>query len=162
MSSVTSFILTLRENGLRTQLEAFIRHLHASEKYNDEEGYHFWPGEVSGCRTEDGDLDCGTCTNGAFLVVRKFGGKVFGYPEGANPSALAGKPSNYWDKAGDANWGHDFAVVDHFLIDYWLCHFTEDYHKGVFDMNDPEEAKEVARLYGDPKKWVHLPDRKPR
>jgi hypothetical protein len=52
--------------------------------------------------------------------------------------------------------GHDFAVVNGFIVDPWVSQ-TETYSKkSVFDTEDPADAEEIAKIYGDRSKWSKL------
>jgi len=73
-------------------------------EYDTKAGVSIWPHVPAGCN------DCGICTNGARLIARKFGGFVAGYEiTNEDPQTLAGAPE----------WGHDFAVVGEFIVDWW-------------------------------------------
>lgn len=84
----------------------------------------------------------GTCTDSAVHLAELLGGDVLGYSIDENPTA----------ELGVNEFGHDFAVVDgRWLVDFW----AKDTYQlpDLYDMNDPVEATEVRRLYGDPGKW---------
>ena len=132
---------------LRARLEAYLVELSDSEHHMPADGCSIW-------ETPDmGVLHCGICTNGARLVARKFGGTVVGYAGGQNPTALAGKVKFLWGDGG-TNWGHDFAVVGPFIVDWWLGCWTEDSDRSIFDLQDPADDAEIRRLYGNPELWT--------
>jgi hypothetical protein len=81
----------------------------------NEGGFHYWP--------HAGGIECGVCTNGARLIAEKFGGFVAGYEITPGESrALVG-----------ANvFGHDFAVVGEFLVDWWGWQYEQSIESPVF------------------------------
>lgn len=126
----------------KAEIESFLAHLTSSEQYDEEEGCYYWDNPSGGNR-----LDSGICTNGAELVAKKFGGKVFGYYLGHGESALVG------------NTGHDFALVqDRFLVDWWGAN-VEGTSKPVYDLQDQGDAQEVSKLYLPRESWVRIPER---
>lgn len=87
----------------------------------------------------------GRCTNTAVYMADKLGGVVYGYSIDENPEA----------KVGEAEFGHDFAVVDdRWLVDFW----AKDTYRlpDLYDFDDPAEKMEVRRLYGDPALWKRM------
>src|SRR6185369_5608665 len=97
---------------------------------DEDYGHHF----------PDGD-PVGLCWGGANQVVRDMGGVRFGFPEREDVENQ--------DTCG----GHDFAVVDNrFIVDYWL-EFVVGEKRGVFDMQDPQDAAFIKHYYGDPANW---------
>ena len=94
----------------------------------------------------DGESAC-VCTNVAFYIAKQVkGAKIFGFAEWDNPSSAI---SEDYD-------GHDFAMVDGFIIDPWVSQ-TENYSKkSVFDTMDQDDSKEIKRIYGNRKKWKGL------
>lgn len=88
------------------------------------------------------------CTNYAIQVFRelecRLGGvmdcKLFGFSEENNPSSAIAQGYG----------GHDFALVDHrYIVDGWLKNVDETSEVAVFDLLDPIDKVEVARLYGN-------------
>jgi hypothetical protein len=131
----------------RPELDAFARQLLDDEVYNDELGASEWPVEKHKLSDEDwGEerIQCGRCTNSARLIAQKFGGKVYGYGIEENPEALLGQDT----------YGHDFAVIGGYIVDYWAAHFTGDSPQAVVALG----TEEARRLYGDPKKWTLMYD----
>ena len=78
------------------------------------------------------------CTCGALLVAKEFGGKVMGYFNRDNPTATIGDE------------GHDFAVVDGWIVDFWAWAYESEIDYPMMRV-DSDEAK---KCYGDPEKWV--------
>lgn len=87
----------------------------------------------------------GTCTNTAAYMADKLGGEIYGYLSEDNPTAVV----------GEAEYGHDFAVVDdRYLVDFWAA---ETYsYPPLYDMKDRLDLKEVEKMYGDRSKWVKM------
>lgn len=53
--------------------------------------------------------------------------------------------------------GHDFAVLrGRYLIDGWAKHVEGLSDRAVFDLADPADAADAARLYGYPANWKRL------
>jgi hypothetical protein len=95
-------------------------------------------------RFPGGDHPTGNCTYCAGLVRGMFGGTIQGYSYADNPTAGYGE----WE------FGHDFLVVDGFVVDPWLFHYYEQ--TPVLDTTDPLQMAEVYRRYGRPSLWVSL------
>lgn len=91
------------------------------------------------------------CTNWADLTRRYFGEhrtEVMGYLHINNESSAISQQYE----------GHDFAIVDgRFIIDGWLTGVGLEQPgrvtPGVYDMQHPDDAAEIARLYGDRNAW---------
>jgi hypothetical protein len=89
---------------LKDALLAECHELVKLSQYDSKAGVSIWP-HVSALYN-----DCGNCTNGARLIAQKFGGFVAGYLiEDTDPQTLVGASA----------WGHDFAVVGDFIVDWW-------------------------------------------
>jgi hypothetical protein len=87
----------------------------------------------------------GTCTSTSVYLSSRLGGDVYGYSSEDNPDAIVGQ----------AEFGHDFAVIgDRYLVDFWAKDTYQ--HKDLYDLWDPEDKKEVARMYGDRRKWKKM------
>jgi hypothetical protein len=91
------------------------------------------------------------CSNWADLTRRYFGedrAVVMGYShENNSGSAISAQYE-----------GHDFAIVDNrYIVDGWLTGVNLEAEgrqtPGVYDLNDPVDAGENARLYGDKRAW---------
>lgn len=105
---------------------------------------------VFGDSDEDFPIDAGNCTRNAKYVLQKLGlnKEIWGYDWHKNKSA----------ELGEAEGGHDFAVVDgRFLVDLWAMDYYDT--EGVYDLTDARDQREVKRLYGDRQKWVRLSDK---
>ncbi len=88
------------------------------------------------------------CTNCARRVVEILGrGVVWGYSVLDNPDT----------KAADGCGGHDFAIIDdRFIVDVWISLFVGEYHRSVFDFEDPGNAAVIVELYGNRTTWTRL------
>jgi len=119
-------------------LNNYIVQLIKSERYNEEEGYwHFANG-----------IGCATCTNGARLVAKRFGGIVWGYYSVDNPSAALGHSICA---------GHDFAIVSNrWLVDYWAYRYPEKIPRSVLDAQQPEDQAIINTMYGSPECWKRM------
>lgn len=91
------------------------------------------------------------CTNWADLTRRYFGEhrtEVMGYLHINNETSAISEQYE----------GHDFAVVDgRFIVDGWLTGVGLEkpgrFTPGVYDMQHPDDAAEIARLYGTQQAW---------
>lgn len=89
--------------------------------YDEEGGFYFWP-QVDAARMLGKGDQCGICTSGARLMAEKFGGFVAGYaidPE--DPQTLVGAVA----------FGHDFAVVGDFIVDWWGWEYEQSLESPV-------------------------------
>jgi hypothetical protein len=51
--------------------------------------------------------------------------------------------------------GHDFAVVDdRFIVDGFAVNVFGCSRQAVFDLQDPADAPDIRRLFGDPSRWL--------
>jgi hypothetical protein len=122
----------------------------------------FWnidPGDDnSGSSFRDNPYSGVTCTGYACSILHKLGKnrvKVFGFSETDNPKSRIVEKDNT---------GHDFAVVDdRYIVDPWLTEFSlaSGTDQGVFDMQDPKDAAEVKKIYGDQANWKDMTDKMP-
>lgn len=92
------------------------------------------------------------CTNCARRVIEMMGrGEVYGF---SNEDQQVAVTDDYYHGGG-----HDFALIDgHWIVDPWLKAYTGHEQQGVYDLNDPADAENIKRLYGDPAKWSVLRD----
>jgi len=90
------------------------------------------------------------CTNGARFMYQRYGGNVVGYHHDDNPDAALGAVEG----------GHDFLLVDEgrFIVDVWACDFDGRSATGVHDRHAPDEARTIAMLYGDLRRWSPVPN----
>lgn len=98
-----------------------------------------------GAQFEDGTR-WSTCTNWAAYVIRALGRRaaMFGFDDEMNPG------SSIADDYG----GHDFAVVDgRYIVDGWVTNVAGMSERCVFDLQNPEHADEILKLYGDRSNW---------
>jgi hypothetical protein len=92
-----------------------------------------------------------TCTSWARQVAAALGSRaaVFGFSAEDNPSS---------EIASDVG-GHDFAVVDgRWIVDGWASDWDSYSDRAVHDLEDPSEAGEIRRLYGDRARWSEWSD----
>lgn len=86
---------------------------------------------------------CGFCA--AYIVRLEGAGKVVGFHDKANPTAHA---------AGYPGGAHDFALIDgRYIVDPWVKETGLTSKRAVFDLQSPEDAEEIAWLYGDRGRW---------
>lgn len=89
------------------------------------------------------------CTEVADELQGKMGGVVWGFWLEDNPVV---------NLAGECE-GHDFLVVDGFVVDPWIrVVLGETEHKGVYDLLDIREKGEVEKWYGEREKWKVVQD----
>ena len=103
--------------------------------YDERGGFFFWP--------HVGGVECGISTNGARLIARKFGGFVAGY---------AIDLEDRRSLVGADVFGHDFAVVGNFIVDWWGWEYERSLKSPVLSRAEgialgkykPERAWEVC------------------
>lgn len=95
------------------------------------------------------DLSIGICTHSARMLQVLLGGKVMGYFHEDNPTALAGAPEG----------GHDFLVLDDYIVDWWLkdTYGTEDAELYRSTYHRVLDAELISKVYGDSTKWEEVP-----
>ena len=112
--------------------------------YDETAGFYFWP-NVATMESPDYESQCGICTNGAKLIAQEFGAYVAGYlihPE--DPQTLVGADV----------YGHDFAVVGDFIIDWWGWEYA-----GSLEIPVISRAKAIALgKYKPAEAWEVHPD----
>jgi inorganic pyrophosphatase len=128
--------------------------LHSEFIGRDDEFWNIDPGDDnSGSSFRDNPYSGVTCTGYACSILHKLGKgrvKVFGFSETDNPKSRIVEKDNT---------GHDFAVVDgRYIVDPWLTEFSlaSGTDQGVFDMQDPKDAAEVQKIYGDRANWKDM------
>jgi hypothetical protein len=122
------------------EITAFLDHLTDTEQFNEAECYHYWPAGHPGAPA-DSPAYTGTCTVGAAIVAKRFGGSIWGY--GENPAATV-SPT-----------GHDFAIVGMWLVDWWAYNVEASTPKMIFNLET--EGALIASLYGPRKSWEPTP-----
>jgi hypothetical protein len=86
--------------------------------------------------------DCSDCA--AFIRSVEPNATIYGFWSKDNPSWAGAKLQD----------GHDFAVVDgRYIVDPWIVETEALSDRAVFDLEDPKDAAEVTRLYGNRLKW---------
>lgn len=128
-----------------SEIVAYCDKLTASEKYDREEGVHYW--SVFGLRQESG-----ICTTSARMIAEKFGGQVFGYKikrEEGNENLIG-----YWC------YGHDFAFIDdRYIVDWWAYHVDESpTDRVIFDTTDPSIMENLFTYYLPRDRWELVHD----
>jgi hypothetical protein len=124
-------------------IQKFLDQLEKDEVYDADQERSLWKDTIFG------EMSVTQCTASAMLVAHKFSGIVYGYDLTRN---------NNEEIIGDCCGGHDFAVVDHYLVDYWHGYVnTDKKHEAVLDLNKPTDAAYVARYYLPREQWVTLP-----
>ena len=135
---------TLLRRSLEPALLAECYQLKALMRYDEAEGFYFWP-VTAALGSPDYETQCGICTHAAKLIARKFRGFVAGYsiqPE--DPRTLVGAEV----------FGHDFAVVGDFIIDWWGWEYA-----GELEIPVISRVKAIALgKYKPVADWEILPD----
>lgn len=132
-----------QNDALHSRLMAYCQMLTDQSRYQESEGFHYWPPEVGA-----GERDqCGVCTNGAILVARQFYGQVFGYklPPESDPRLV-----------GCDCFGHDFALVDEYLIDWWGWDYENSISRPVLHLKPDVEL--IRNKYKPRKEWELMYD----
>lgn len=117
----------------KAEIEEFLAELTATEKYDEEEGFHYWD------LPDGGKLHAGVCTNSARLVANRFNGEVKGYS------------TTQESLVGGICFGHDFAIVGDLLVDWWAKTYEEK--PAIWDLNHPD----LPQHYGNPTQWETMP-----
>jgi hypothetical protein len=101
--------------------------------------FAFWP------HAPAGQNECGVCTNGARLIARRFGGRVCGY-------AMSTRDSD--DLIAKDCFGHDFAIVGDYLVDWWAWDYPESLPHPILHLQ--KDAALIAKYYKPQSEWVTL------
>jgi hypothetical protein len=126
------------------------RKMELEQKYGSDEALGVTYDEEQGMSVLPSGEGATTCTNCAWEIVKREGrGRIVGYADGSNPAAKA---------TGDfPGSGHDFAILDdRYIVDPWVVETSGMSKRAVFDLTDPGDQAEIARLYGDPKTWTQV------
>lgn len=93
----------------------------------------------------------GTCTYVNALPIaslEKAGHKCAMF--GKSEEAFAGQP---WETEYEAMSGHDWLVVDErWIVDFWIQPYI-NVPRAVFDLQKPEDRKQVDHIYGPQREW---------
>lgn len=123
-----------------------------SEDDIDTSDHDLLPHDCARCQgfpIEQGEI--GRCTSTASLLARRLGGgKVVGYAgdDTKTDGAIGEGP--------EGEGGHDFALIDNrYIADWWANSYYG--HPDLWDTQNPEHQKHIAKLYGDPRNWNEVP-----
>ena len=106
------------------QLDNYCCYLTTVMDYDDKVGVYYWP--HVGIIKEPEDLcECGICTNGAILIAKFFKGSVFGYPISEGQTFV-----------GYSAYGHDFAVVGDYIVDWWGWEYEKTISNPVIKISE--------------------------
>jgi GNAT superfamily N-acetyltransferase len=132
-------LLAEKQSARQAQLERLATDDAMGVEFPEGQASHFPNGE-----------DAVVCTNCARRIIELNGGhgEIYGWHEGDNPTAVVANTSH-------ENAGHDFAVIDgRYLVDAWAKNVEESSPRAVFDLENPDDVREVRHLFGDPTTWV--------
>jgi len=125
---------------MRTSIDSFLVEMLHSEQVDADE-CSYWEHPIAG------RLRCTNCTDGARMVVHRFGGRIMGYhcKDGdKRVGAIAG--------------GHDFALIEErWLVDYWARYVSEDEPFAVYDLCNALDSLDVVAKYGPANQWEEIP-----
>lgn len=107
--------------------------------WDEQQSCSVWP-EITNDRN-----DCGNCTVGARMIARKFGGKVFGYRIDPHESK---------DLVAFNCFGHDFAIVGDYLVDWWAWEYEQSLTSPVLHIVD--DAALIAIKYKPRSEWNEM------
>jgi hypothetical protein len=128
---------------LNNALFEYCKELSITELYDETEGVHYWNIPCLR-RNRTYTVQSGVCTDSARLIPNKFGGKVFGYLMQDNPKAVIGHDC----------FGHDFALVGTYLVDFWAWHVDGSIKFPMFSLI--KDAVLIKSLYGDSDCWKEV------
>lgn len=131
--------------SLKEEIEQYLQTLFSSEYYDEEQGMSLWTNTAFKLQ-----MSVTQCTAGAMLIADKFEGRVYGYPLDIND------PSNK-DIIGYMSMGHDFCIVDDYLVDYW-AHFVHDEDlRPIIDLSDASQLPYLQKYYLPKHRWEVVP-----
>ncbi len=126
-----------------TELFAECERLKRTMRYN-KIGFHYWP-EVKVRRfVPEGPSECGICTNGAKIIAARFDGYVAGYTIHPDESRRL---------VGADCFGHDFAVVGNFIVDWWGWEYEQSIFHPVIEIG----SSVAAMAYKPVSEWQTFP-----
>ena len=94
------------------------------------------------------------CDTTAWYIAEAFDGELYGYFVEDNPDAELPLKARYYE-------GHDFAIVGHYLVDWWAKAMACISDRDILDLADPTDTAETLRLYGPPERWSPSSSRDP-
>lgn len=141
----------MNRGALRNELHTYLQYLSKTERYDEENEMSVWDENPFIY-----DLSVTRCTSSAMLVCLKFKGIVHGYEiydEHYYPDL---EPSFVRNLIGFDSGGHDFCIVDNFLVDYWAKEVCHPDKKWILDLTDSEDLKYFKLHYFEPDQWSTL------
>jgi hypothetical protein len=129
-------------NGLKENIIGECQRMKRTMRYH-KIGFHHWPWVPVTHFVPEGPSECGICTNSARLLAFRFNGYVVGYPIGKSYS-------NRERLIGASSFGHDFAVISNFLVDWWAWAWEESLSQPVLSLSDPI----VRARYKPASEWI--------
>ena len=127
---------------MEAKIESYLNHLQLTEHYDKEMEMSIWKENPFIY-----DLSVTRCTSSAMLIALKFGGSVFGYEvDQEHPKTIIGFDCG----------GHDFCIVENFIVDYWAKYVNDPKLKAVIDMSNPANAEYIKNHYLDKAQWESL------
>ena len=123
-------------------IKAFLWELIALERYDVDQGYHYFEGDPEWGST--------TCTTSAYRIAARFGGEVWGVAS-IDPGA-----AQYKGRVASRCGGHDFAIVGDYLVDWWAVRVAcmTPGHPGMLHLVD--DAEQIKIWYGPRERWKRL------
>ncbi len=126
---------------MKEEIRKYLEHLSSIEAFDEEQ-------QASIFREEEKEFiypaSIFLCTNSALRVAHKFNGQVFGYD-------LQNKPQ-YKNKLAYDYYGHDFAVVGSFIVDWWAKNIDGQAFD-ILDMDNPEDMEIIKEKYLPRAEW---------
>lgn len=129
----------------KDNIQQFLDELTALEYYDEYFGYSCFKNIFN----FEFDTDVVRCTTGAMMIAKKFDGKVFGYQ--------IPHTEEYKNKLAYDCFGHDFAVVGSFLVDWWAKYVEHEDNITILDMNNPDDMKIINEKYLARELWSEVP-----
>lgn len=121
------------DHALRAKIETYLNVLCAADQYSEEREMSVFVGLR--------EMECDSvtrCTTSAMHVARELGGFVCGYEIDYD--------KKFEKIIGYDCGGHDFAVVGHYLVDWWSKYVNLS-GPAILDMMDPEDQIFIKQKY---------------